>query len=99
MAGARTIGEVCVLDELPRGEHPWLASHGPLRPHGMSLTGVHHALQQPGFNSVANSPSRGALTVGFLEGQQSPEEYLRSLDPGVSSCIPSCERSTLHYSS
>ena len=44
-------------------------------------------LEQPGFNSVANSPSRGALTVGFLEAQQSPEEYLQSLDPGVRPCI------------
>ncbi|CAL8470993.1 g10535 [Coccomyxa elongata] len=36
--------------------------------------------REPGFRAVKGSPSRGALTVDFLKGQQSPLEFLQSLD-------------------
>ena len=38
---------------------------------------------QPGFRAVKGSPSRGALTVDFLNGQQSPLVFLQALDVQV----------------
>lgn len=40
-------------------------------------------LVQPGYSKVKGCPSRGALTVDFLRGQQSPLEYLQGLDAQV----------------
>ncbi|KAK9901217.1 hypothetical protein WJX75_000794 [Coccomyxa subellipsoidea] len=36
--------------------------------------------REPGYSKVKGCPSRGALTVDFLRGQQSPLEYLQGLD-------------------
>ena len=33
--------------------------------------------------------------MGFLDGQQAPEEYLRSLDPAVRSCTLAAVRASL----
>ncbi len=51
---------------------------------------------QPGFNTVANAPSRGALTADFLTGTQAPLAYLQGLPTEVRTRLSACVTNRWH---